>query len=161
MLPADRAAMLDECRKRGIPICSFDFSNIKIDGVSRYDAGQWLLELTRLKTFELLRLKFGASARFQVGPEPFDFFWRKAQFALIILGPLMKQRFFSDGKMKRANKIRDFDFMKATGLCMRGVDTKIVIVNLPYYRLWHNPTDVLDEVQSRLVVCGAYPNLAS
>jgi hypothetical protein len=160
MLPADRTVMLDECRKRGIPVQSFDFSNVKIEGVSRYDAGEWLLELTRLKAFDLMRVEFGACARFQVGPT-FDFFWRKAQLAMIILGPLMKQRFYSDGKMKRSKKVEDLSFMKEMGWLPNIAEAKVKVLNVPYYRIWHNPRNVLDEVRNQLVASGAYPRLAS
>jgi hypothetical protein len=154
MLPADRAAMLDECRRRGIPVLPFDFSNIKIEGVSRYDAREWLLELTLSKAFELLRVEFGACARFQVGPEPFDFFWRKSHLAMMVLGPLMQRRLISNGKLERASRLRDCGQFE-------NLPRNVRLLHVPYYRIWHNPTSVLDEVRNRLVASGAYPRLVS
>jgi hypothetical protein len=104
MTPVDRTALLAECRKRSIPVHKYDFSNILVEGVSRRDASDWLLDLMRRKAFDLLRREFGATARFRTGPPTIDFFWRKAQLAIVISGPLNRRWLFSDGKMKRASK---------------------------------------------------------
>jgi hypothetical protein len=150
---------LEECKSRGISVHQYEFANIRVEGVTRYDASHWLLDTTRRKAFDILRVEFGASARFGVGPEPLDFFWRKAHLAVKISGPLIRQRFYSDGKLKRAQKGIDMQFAKSMGWLPGIRENAVHLMNIPYYQIWHTPTRVINEIRSQLIASGAYPRL--
>lgn len=164
MTETGRRSLLAECEKRGISVQSHSFSNISIDGVSRHDAAEWLLERTFQKALSLLRKEFGACARFwpRPGDVGIDFYWRKARLAVTISGPLNRRRFCLDNHKVR-DKIaghrlaiaREFRFTDEKAVTQADVQELV----LPYYIVWHNPRKFLAEIRTILINSGAYPRL--
>lgn len=159
---ADRSDLMEECRRRGVCVSTYEFSNVKVEGVSRRDAGEWLFELTRKKAFAILQRAFGATARFRYGvpdrADPVvDFYWSKALLAVLITGPIHTLPFSND-KAHRARKW-DLDFARSLGMLPGIPKNGVQRVDVPYYRVWHNPVKFVEEIREKLLASGAYPRL--
>jgi hypothetical protein len=159
---ADRDFVLQELRKLGVPVQTYDFSNILVPGTSRRDAINRLLELTFRKAFDILRIEFGSVARFQSMPEAaIDFYWRKANLAVTISGPLTTSPFQNIGndRLKRAPKQSLVMLARSIGRASGMMRAEVDELQVPYYKVWHNPQSFVVEIKTKLVASGAYPRL--
>jgi hypothetical protein len=159
MAESDRKVLLAECRERGFPVSSYEFSNIFEDGVSREDAADWLLERTRRKAFELFKIEFGATARFRPILDLVDFYWPKARLAVWISGPL-STRIYARDKLKRASGDVGLEWAKSLGWLHEIPMNRVMKLRIPYYRVWHNPQAVVGEIKEKLAASGGYRRLA-
>jgi hypothetical protein len=150
----------DAAKERGL-LLRYEFSGIAFYGPNRTYAADLLLEATRQKVFRLLRREFGSSARFWIRPTPLsflgiDFYWRKARLGLAITGPLIDDLYRGDPRRTRDSKPeleREFDCRIPVN--MRGLS----IIKIPYYSVWHRPSEVVNCIKKRLVASGQYPRL--
>jgi hypothetical protein len=169
---SDRELLLVECKKRGIAVQQYDFSNICVEGVSREDAAEWLLEKSHRKAFDLLRWEFGSTARFQTERPFIDFYWRKARLAVLISGALVNfsdvfEKFMAPRSVLESYQLkRDahsswLPLGRSMGELSGIPKTGIEEIWVPYYKIWHNPRNFLAEIRAKLVASRAYPRLTA
>lgn len=160
--PEERETLYSAARDRGL-LLRYEFSGVPSYGIGRRDAANRLLEATRQKAFVLLRQAFGSSARFWVRPVQLfflqvDFYWRRANLGLAITGPLMDDPF-------RGDPVRTRDSRPELG---QGVEFRIPtqmqgleIVKIPYYSIWHKPSEFISRINRELMASHKYPKLRS
>ena len=153
---SDQDVFLEEVRALGAKVIQFDFSGIKVEGITRSDARERLMYRTFSRAFTLFKTNFGSAARFRPRcDEEVTFFWRKADLLVIISGPL-SESFFSEGQLQR-DPLCNFRFSRATD----DIPTGIHELQIPYYNIWHNPTAVVLHIRKNLIRSGAYPRLVA
>ena len=156
----ERKTLYAAAKERG-RLYRYEFSGIASYGASRTDAAAMLLETTREKAFLLLRREFGSSARFWVNPRQLkilriDFYWRKARLGLTITGPLIDDPYRGDPKRTRDSRPeleRELDSLIPENM------QRLAIIKIPYYMVWHQPSDVINRINKRLVASGQYGRL--
>jgi hypothetical protein len=153
---SDQDVFLDETRACGVPIIVFDFSGIKVEGITRSDARERLMHRTFSKAFTLFKKNFGSAARFRPrSDDEVTFYWPKAKLSVIISGPLW-EGFFSEGQLSR-DPVCNSRFSWGRD----GIPTGVHELPIPYYKIWHNPTAVVLQLRKILIGSGAYPRLAA
>jgi hypothetical protein len=156
----ERKNLYEGAREHGLLI-GYEFSGVRSYGVSRNDAAYILLEATRQKAFRLLQREFGAFARFWVKPKQLnligiDFYWRKARLGLLITGPLIDDPSRGDPTRSRDSRQElEQDLDSVIPENMKGLTT----IKMPYYIVWHRPSDLVSRIRGRLVASGQYPRL--
>lgn len=143
-------------REHGL-LLRYEFSGISSDGVSRHDAARRMLERTREKAFQLLRREFGASARFQAAHGS-DFYWKKARIRLVITGPLIDDR--SRGDPRRTRDDWGLRLLRESQRETGSPETGTKEYEVPYYRVWHKPSEFVADVRRLLAGSRCYPRLA-
>ncbi len=116
------------------------------------------MERTRARAFEILRKEFGASARFWPRPEntpvPWpDFYWRKANVAVVITGPLHDVPGPATARMRSESVVN--------GAYFSGAMQRMKINRLAYYLVWHRPGEFMAVIRAALVASGKYPKLST
>lgn len=87
----ERKNLYEIAKQRGL-LTEYRFSGIKAYRVNRNDALCWLMEETRKRALEKLKLEFGSRAHFWVQPRrlsyvDIDFYWILAKLGIVITGP--------------------------------------------------------------------------
>ena len=96
----ERRKLYEIAKQHGL-LTEYQFSGIKACGVSRNDAVRWLMEKTRNRALEKLRVEFGSRAHFWVRPRrlsyvDIDFYRRSAKLGIVITGPLKDDPYRGD-----------------------------------------------------------------
>ncbi len=161
VLSADeRKTLIQAAKERGL-LTRYEFCGIARYGVSRNHAASLLLEDTHHKAFELLRRAFGACARFWVRPKQLriigiDFYWKKANMGLALTGPLIDDPSRGDpGRTRDSRPALEYDIDSMIPQSMKG----LMVVKMPYYLVWHQSSDFLRRIRSKLFATGRYPGL--
>lgn len=157
--PAERTKLYELARQRGLLTC-YEFSGIKSFGINRNDAARMMLQKTRDRAFEKLKIEFGAEARFWVNPKQLcgeaDFYWRLAKLGVVISGPLLDDLSRGDPMRGRDSRTES----KERSVTIPGVNSwNFTLLSFPYYLVWHHPSDFLNRIKRKLVASGCYPRL--
>jgi hypothetical protein len=111
------------------------------------------------KAFNLLRIAFGATARFtrywtydcNKYSGYADFYWKKAKIAVVITG----HRYYENGIT--SNYLND-GYRRETAF---EVPVDVRVLTFPYYVVVREPKKFLATVAAQLIQSGAYPGLAA
>jgi len=156
----ERKTLYCAARESGL-LMRYEFSGIPSYGVSRSHAAALLLEVTHQKALGLLRREFGSCARFWVRPKQLsilgtDFYWKKAKLGLAITGPLMDDPYRGDPKRTRDSRPElEQQLDSLIPESMKG----LAIIKVPYYLVWHQPSDFIRRINSKLIASGQYTRL--
>ena len=149
----------EEAQARGL-VPRYEFSGISAWGVSRNDAASQLMKECFTRAFNLLRKEFGSCAHFWPRPKlpavSVDFYWRKANLALVLTDPLYDRMNRPSGS-PRVRGTRDLLELQAESCS--GDAKHMKILRVPYYEIWHRPSKFLATVRAELMISGKYPAL--
>jgi hypothetical protein len=158
--PNERKKLYEIAKQHGF-LTEYQFSGIKAHGVSRNDAARWLMEKTRDRALKKLKVAFGSRAHFWVQPRrlsyvSIDFYWRTANLGIVITGPLKDDP--HRGDPVRTKHVPPSSKDAATNAMRLGVEG-LTILTVPYYHIWHRPSDFLRQIKRKLILSGRYPKL--
>ena len=142
-------------------LTQYEFSGIKTAGTSRNDAARRVVDKTRERAFLTLKTELGGKAHFWLSPRQFaslyiDFYWRKAKVGVLITGPLM-DNIWEAGK----KRIGSFRFAKRIFSKLPPEFRDLTILAVPYYVVWHQPSEFVTEIKEQLIASGHYPRLSA
>jgi hypothetical protein len=142
-------------------LTQYEFSGMKSAGTSRNDAARRVLDKTRERAFLKLKTELGGKAHFWLKPRQLaclyiDFYWRKAKVGVVVTGPLMDDLWH--GGRKRVGAFR-LTRKYLSNLPPELRDLTILIV--PYYMVWHRPSEFVTAIKEQLIASGHYPRLST
>jgi hypothetical protein len=157
---AEREKLYEIGEQSGL-LTQYEFSGIKSAGTSRNDAARRVLDKTRERAFLKLKTELGRTAHFWLSPRQIsslyiDFYWRKAKVGAVITGPLMDDLWHAGRKRVGAFRLtRKY----VSNLPPELRDLTILIV--PYYMVWHQPSEFVTAIKEQLIASGHYPRLSA
>jgi len=155
---AEREKLYEIGEQSGL-LTHYEFSGIKSAGTSRNDAARRVLDKTRERAFLKLKTEFGGTAHFWVRPRQLsrlciDFYWRKANVGVVLTGPLADDLLHAGSK-----RVGDFrltrNFLSNLPPALRYLTFLVV----PYYVVWHQPSEFIGAIKQQLIASGHYPRL--
>ena len=158
----EKDVLYSTAKARGL-LTRYEFSGVPCDGLSRTDAAGRLCEVTHQRALVLLRLEFGACARFWVKPRQLryldvDFYWKKANLGLVITGPLIDDPWRADPRRTRDSRDElqlEFDSP------IPNIILPVRVIKTPYYSIWHQPSAFIRHMRELLAGSRQYPRLRS
>jgi hypothetical protein len=153
-----KRTLREEAQTRGL-LPRSEFSGVSAHGVDRNDAAKQLMKECFARAFELLRREFGSRAHFWPRPKfpvSVDFYWRKANLAVVLTGPL-HDRLNRPMSAPRARDARDLVETLAEGCS--GDAKYMKVLRVPYYDVYRHPSNFLATIRAELVASGKYPKL--
>jgi hypothetical protein len=137
----------------------YEFSGIKTAGTSRNDAARRVLDKTRERAFLKLKTELGRTAHFWFRPRQLsalyiDFYWRKAKVSVVITGPLMDDLGHAGRK-----RVGSFRFARRFFSKLPTDFRDLTILAVPYYVIWHQPSEFVTAIKEQLIASGHYPRL--
>lgn len=138
----------------------FEFAGESVDAVDFDDAAEQMKQRVYQIAFELLKREFGAKAHFWPRPKldegmvppPYapDFYWRRANVALAIVGPDKHEIRTVRGLIPAADfrSISEFYGPRSPQ-----------VISVPYELILRSPQEFLRQVRDVLIATGKYPRL--
>lgn len=159
---ADRKILYEYADSQGL-LLEYDFAGIRATGVSRRDAITNLMQSTFERAFELLRRNFGSSAKFHSRPKRFkdleiDFYWKRADFGLVISGPNIDD-LWRPGNQRTRDRNALFERWAYRARSVDRESQRLAVMMVPYYEIWHHPTEFAERVRNYLRRSGQYPRV--
>jgi hypothetical protein len=158
MTSAEREKLYEIGEQSGL-LTQYEFSGIKSSGTSRNDAARRVLDKTSERAFLKLKTEFGGTAHFWVRPRQLsfiDFYWRKAKVGVVLTGPLMDDLWHAGRK-----RVGDFRLKRNILSDLPPEMRYLTLLVVPYYVVWHQPSEFIGAIKQELIASGHYPRLSA